>query len=368
MAEAAKIKGVYEREPGSNVWWIRYADATGKERREKIGRRKTAVTMYQSRKLGVLEGKKLPENMRNRGTTLAQLVDDALAWSKTHKKAHRDDSSRLKRVVATFGHRVAQDITPLEIDAWLSANTRTPATANRYKSTISLVYRQGVRNGRVKVNPARSVAIRAEDNGRVRWLRPDEEKRIRKAMEKDFPHYVPAFDFALNTGLRSGEQFSLKWQDVDLERRTIAVRRTKNGSDRHLPLNEEAYAALLQQKEWSLGSEHVFENRHGRGAMCKSHPWFGPILEAAEVNDFRWHDLRHTFCSRLTMAGVGLKTIQNLAGHKTLAMTARYSHLAQDVEQDALRRLSDFQRTGTKTAPAGKAARSTTNRITRKAA
>ncbi len=352
MAEPAKVRGVYEREPGSGVWWIRYADSSGKERREKIGRRKTAVTVYQSRKVEVLEGKKLPANMRNRGTTFAQLADEALAWSQTHKKAHRDDSSRLKPLKAAFGDRVAEDISPLEIEAWLTANTRTPATANRYKSTISLVYRQGVRNGRVKVNPARAVAIRAEDNGRTRWLLPEEEKRIREVMERDCPHYIPAVDFALNTGLRSGEQFALKWENVDLERRTVAVRRTKNGTDRHLPLSDEAHAALVQMKAWSLGSEYVFENRHGRGKMCKSHPWFGPILEAAKVTDFRWHDLRHTFCSRLTMARVGLRTIQNLAGHKTLSMTARYSHLAPDVEIDALRALSQFQRTGTVTAPA----------------
>jgi integrase len=344
MREFKKVRGVFEKVPGSKVWWIRYNDANGRVRREKVGLREAAKNLYNKRKTEVLQSKKLPENFRAPAVTFADLAKDALAWSRTHKKSHRDDQYRLDKLRPEFGHQAADSVTAKDIELWLAANTRTPATANRFRALISLCYRQGIRNNRVKVNPARAVSQRAENNGRIRFLKPDEEKRIVKVMEAEYPQQLPAFIVALNTGMRAGELFNLTWGDVDMTRRQITIPETKNGTVGHVTLNDEAMAALKVAKSYCLGSGYVFENFKGQ-KLGQQHRWFEDVLTKAKVSGFRWHDLRHTFCSRLAMAGIDLRVIQQLARHKTIAMTARYIHLAQDAEMIALRTLTAFQAT-----------------------
>lgn len=343
MRERQKQRGIFEKVLGSDKWWIRYTDSDGRYRREYAGTHKQAVNLHRQRKTEALQGVKMPANFRKAAVSFAELAYDALEWAKTHKRSWRDDERRLKPLLREFGAMKAEAIKPKDIESWLTANTRTPATANRFRALLSLIYRQGIRNQRIAVNPARAVSQRAENNGRIRWLRPEEESRIRKVMEKTCPQFRPAFDFALNTGLRAGEQFNLKWSDVDLDRKQLTIPLSKNGTSRHVSLNDEAMAALRSLKEASLGSPYVFENSLGR-RMGTIQRWFQPVLKEAQVDGFRWHDLRHTFCSRLVMAGVGIGVVQKLAGHKTIAMTARYTHLSQDSEMEALRRMAEFQR------------------------
>lgn len=344
MAKEKKpIRGVYEKAPGSDQWWIRYSDSNGKIRREYVGLRTAATNLYRKRKTEVREGKKLPENFRKPAVTFKDLATDALIWSKANKRDWSHDDSRINKLLPDFGYMKAEDITPREIEAWLAANTDTPATANRYRAVLSLCYRQGIRNDRVKVNPARAVSMKAENNGRIRYLKPEEETRIRAAIRAKCPEHLPVFVFALNTGLRAGEMFNVKWEDIDLDRRQLTVPKSKHGGTRHVSLNLSARAVLRLSKRKSLGSPFVFENWRGQ-KLSKEHRWFSEVLEVAEVESFRWHDLRHTFCSRLTMAGVGLRTVQQLAGHKTIQMTSRYAHLSQDSELEALDVLSKYQR------------------------
>jgi integrase len=347
LKERDKQRGIFEKVPGDDKWWIRYTDSDKRYRREYAGTYRQAVNLHRKRKTEALQGVKMPDNFRKIAVTFAELAKDALEWSKTHKRSWSDDENRLKRLLLDFGVLKAEAIKPKEIEAWLTANTKTPATANRYRALISLVYRQGIRNQRVTMNPARAVSQRAENNGRIRWLRPEEETRIRKVMATKCPQYIPAFTLALNTGLRAGEQFNLKWEDVDLDRRQITIDLSKNGTPRHVTLNEKSLAALRQAKQDALEqtpgtSPHVFLNCYGQ-RLSVSHGWFGPVLKEAKVEGFRWHDLRHTFVSRLVMAGVGLGIVQKLAGHKTISITTRYAHLCQDTEIDALRRMTEFE-------------------------
>ncbi|MCU1324252.1 MAG: integrase family protein [Acidobacteriaceae bacterium] len=343
MKERDKQRGIFEKVPGDDKWWIRYTDSDKRYRREYAGTYRQAVNLHRQRKTEALQGVKMPDNFRKIAVTFAELAGDALEWSKVHKRSWTDDEARLKPLVRDFGTLKAETIKPKEIEAWLNANTRTPATANRYRALLSLVYRQGIRNQIVSVNPARAVTQRAENNGRIRWLRPEEETRIRAVMAVRCPLNIPALDVALNTGMRAGEQFNLKWDHVDLDRRQIIIDLSKNGTTRHITLNDAALAALMLAKRDAISdSPYVFLNCYGR-QMSVFHNWFGPVLTDAKIEGFRWHDLRHTFVSRLVMAGVGLGIVQKLAGHKTIAMTSRYAHLSQDSEMDALRRMSEFQ-------------------------
>ncbi len=180
----AKGEGVYEREPGSRIWWIQYKQGSTRKR-EKVGRRSDAIALYQQRKSEMRAGAKLAPNLRKQEVRFRQLADDAQKWSEEfHPKGIRALKGRIKKLKEEFGERPAADLTPQIIDRWLTEQTEwSPATKNRYRAAISLVYRQAMRNGKIHTNPARLVAARAENNGRVRYLQSKEESALRKAME-----------------------------------------------------------------------------------------------------------------------------------------------------------------------------------------
>jgi integrase len=150
--------------------------------------------------------------------------------------------------------------------------------------------------------------------------------------------------------MRRSEQFTLGWDQSDLKARRIHLLKTKNGSDRAIPLNSIAVAALERQHEISGDGERVFVTEDGKPFIRKAiRRWFEEAVAKANIKDFSWHCLRHTFCSRFVMAGVPLKTVQELMGHKTIQMTARYAHLSPGHLQNAVELLSE--KTATKQPP-----------------
>jgi integrase len=153
------VTGVWEKAPGSGVWWVRYR-VDGKLRREKVGRKGDAIDLYHTRKAGIRAGVKLPDNLRSTGVKFKALADAILSYSDAHHKDRRNIISRLRKIQGDFDDRMAEEIKPQDIDAWLTANTKTPATSNRYRALFSLIYREALRNGKVTSNPARLVRQR----------------------------------------------------------------------------------------------------------------------------------------------------------------------------------------------------------------
>jgi integrase len=131
---------------------------------------------------------------------------------------------------------------------------------------------------------------------------------------------------ALNTGLRLGELYGLEWENVNLARCVLTVPRPKNDEMRHVPLNGLALLALGELEKRSDGTGPVIRNAEG-GALASPRYWFEPAVKKAKLRSFSWHCLRHTFASRLVIAGVDLRTVQELMGHKSIQMAVRYSHL-----------------------------------------
>ena len=326
-----KQRGVYEREPGSNVWWIRYYDQFGKKHREKAGTKSAAIKLYGKRKQQALEGKKLPENLRQPLTTFGQIAADALAYSKRNKRSYRTDVPRFARLKKWFGSSVADQITPREIENRLASVASdekwAASTFNHYRSLMSLTYRLGILNRKATTNPARSVTHRREDNNRVRFLTEEEEKKLRKAIETKWPSHVAEFDLAINTGLRKGSQYDLTWDMVDWKSRMLNISRTKNDEALHVPLNDAALAALKTVFERGGGRGRVFRSSKTGEPLENARHWFDDALVDAKLKNFHWHDLRHTFASRLRMKGAPLEDIADLLGHKSLTMTRRYAHL-----------------------------------------
>jgi len=336
-------RGVYEKLPGSGVWWIRYADTMGRIRREKAGTKSSALTIYRKRKTETLQGKKLPESLRTPAVSFAELAHDALDYAKAHKRTYEDDVLRMPWLLAAFRERAADSITPQDLERHLShmaeARNWAPASANRYRALISLIFRLGIENGKVKENPARLVKHRLVNNARTRWLSPEEEVRLRVAIEARHPEHLPELGLALNTGLRLSEMYGLTWENVNVSRRVLTIPLSKNGEMRHVPLNGPAVAALVELRKRGDGTGRVIRNPQGEPLSDPRH-WFEPAVRTAKIRAFSWHCLRHTFASRLVMAGVDLRTVQELLGHKSIGMTVRYSHLAPSHTLAAVERLS----------------------------
>ncbi len=141
----------------------------------------------------------------------------------------------------------------------------------------------------------------------------------------------------LNTGLRMAEVFGLKWKNVDMGRQTIEVFRSKNNEKRTILINDELLQEI-KKIDRHPDSEFIFCNRDGKpyNSMRKS---FARAMKIAGVEDFRLHDLRHTFASHLVMSGCDIRAVQQLMGYKTITMTMRCSHLSETHLKNAVNRL-----------------------------
>jgi integrase len=319
-------RGLFERPLGSGVWWINYY-VKGHQHREKVGRKSDAIALYRVRKADATMGRKLPQLRATKEVTLSELIADAVEYTANHKDA-RSYVSKAGIVGDALGSRPAADVTSQELERWLRKHCKTPATANRYKAFISLCYREGIRNRKVESNPARQVRHRKEGNGRLRFLSRKEYDRLLEIVTRRFPEHRAEFIVSVHTGMRLTEQYSCTWGQVHLDRRTIELTKTNNGSDRTVHLNPDALAAISSLKHrQSRKGDPVFQ-RDGTKGRFDTRSWFVPCLAEAEITEYLWHSNRHTFCSWLAMAGASIKEIQELSGHKTISMAARYSHLS----------------------------------------
>lgn len=333
--ELKQTRGIFQK-PGSDAWWIRFVDASGRYRREKAGTRGAAEKLYHKRKQEALEGRKLPETLRRRTVTFSEIADDALRYSKQHKRSYTDDVWRMAKLKEWFGSREAESLESQQIEKRLSEAAKerkwTPGSYNKYRSLMMMVYREARRAGKVNVNPARDVKHWRESNGRVRFLSRGENGeyvRLVKAIRERTPEHLPDFIFALHTGLRLTNQFTATHAMIDWTRNVLDVPRTKNDEPVHIPLNETVLAAIRSLPSWRERKGYLFRNQqHPEKRVLATEHWFTPALKAAGIENFRWHDLRHSFASWLVQDGVPLNRVSELLGHKSLQMTMRYAHLA----------------------------------------
>lgn len=272
----------------------------------------------------------MPDSMRaSRIIYFRELVNDALDYSHTHKRTVRQDCSYWRSLQPVFGDLRADSITPAQIEDYFKTRTDLkPATINRLRSFLSMVFQQAIRNGKAEKNPARLVRLRKEINARVRFLTYEEEDMIRAIILERSPTHEPAFTFALETGMRLSEQHTMTWDQVNLERRQVFLDRTKNGDSRVVILSEGALSALgavqarrkeLEKTDGWTATQRVWLSRYGQ-PLDSPVAWFKLVMQDARkenpaLNDVTWHVFRHTYISRLVMAGVDIRTVQELAGH-----------------------------------------------------
>jgi integrase len=360
-------RGIFERVKDSGIWWIRWTDQSGRKRREKAGTFSAAKKLLAKRHTQKLEGAKLPENLRSKAVMFRELCDDALAHSQSENSEKQTYELRLRinQLLAEFGSRPVESIKKNDIVAWLAEQAETrdwaASSRNRWQATFSLIFRVGIDNEKVERNPAARIRRKTEGGGRVRFLSDEEEVRLRAAIGRRFKEFLPHFLLSIHTGMRMSEQYGLQWSQIDFERRQIHLPKTKNGDPRTIPLNSVALAALKELLgQGKMRSVPVFPSARSGESLQGSRGWFPGVLEEAKIEGYTWHCNRHTFASRLVMAGVDLRTVAELLGHRTLQMVMRYSHLAPEHQASAVDRLVKVRdRRDTKSDTGGSTAKAT---------
>jgi len=217
---------------------------------------------------------------------------------------------------------------------------KSPATLNRYLGAISIAMEWAVEEGWLSVNPAKGIRRKTEPRGRVRWLNDDERQKLLEACdESEWEDLGLLVRLALSTGARQGELLGLRWEDLDLKRGLAHAGRTKNDEPRMLPLVDRV-RELLEAKARPIKGGLIFRSPKREDQPFTFRPYWKLAVEKAGLQDFRFHDLRHSCASYLAMAGASHVEIADILGHKTLQMVKRYSHLATEHKQALVERVT----------------------------
>ena len=380
-----ELKGFLLRVQPSGVvsYYCSYRNRDGKRNRVSLGRHPT-VTPAQARDharqvlASVVHGEDPAQAKKIIKThTLKTFIDeDYCPWVTTHRKDGKATVARINACFSTFHLTKLAEISPLAVERWRTkrvAAGKMPASINRDLAALKSALSKAVEWGVIVAHPLDKVKpSKLDQNAVVRFLSDEDEGELRMALDtreerarsdrdnanqwrraRRYPelpdlrkiyfadHLKPMVIVSINTGLRQGELFQLTWANVDLSRAILTVSgdNAKSGKTRHLPINDEALEVLKfwrsQQPENTM---LVFPSINGKPFDNVNRAWHA-VLEDANINNFRWHDMRHHFASRLVMAGVDLNTVRELLGHADIKMTLRYAHLAPEHKAAAVAKL-----------------------------
>lgn len=298
-----KNDGIYQR---NGIWYISFVSASGKRIRRSAGtkERQEACELRDKLKYEAWRVSRLGEKPKRTWD------DAALRWlrEKSHKKSIADDMAKihaLKQLRGVYLHHITRDLIQTTVERLPCQNS----TKNRYLALIRSILNASV-NKWEWLDRAPYVEMYKESSGRIRWLRPEEAQRLIDAARPRY--FADLIIFSLNTGLRQANVLGLKWNQVDIERRVCWYYADETKSGR------------------ALGVAFVFVNKRGNPMKdINSRDW-KETLKKAEIENFTWHDLRHTWASWLVQRGIPLRVVQEMGGWQTLAMVQRYSHLAPE--------------------------------------
>jgi integrase len=334
--------GLYKRKDSQFYWMSFRVNGRKVTESTKTSNKRRAETIYATRLANLVEArwseKGIPVDM-----AMVEVIDRYMAefspyLAPTSHERNRQVSSLLKQFFASY--KLAE-VTPSVVSAYKAKRLSkgySRETVRRELGILRRIFNVAINEWELcRENPASKVLrmFGKTDNGRVRYLSDEESERLTFAL----PGWLkPLVTIARHTGLRRGNIVELTWNQVDLERRAIYVPRTKNGEAVGIPLTEMAARVLSDQgRVRHFRSPYVFCDRKGRPhSLYKVSMAFKRACERAGVENFRFHDLRHDFASKLVQNGIPIYTVKELLGHKDLRMTARYSHLAPENLREAV--------------------------------
>jgi integrase len=302
--------------------------------------KKLAEKIYAKTLAQVAEGKWF-QKPQGENITFREMMQryESEKFSEMASSGKRGCKSYLNGLVEFFGDYNITEITPRIINQFKlqrKAQGRKPATINRQLTIMSSAYNVAIREWEwLDNNPLKRVSSEKVNDARDRWLTYDEEAMLIAACPSWLREIVL---FALNTGMRQGEILSLTFKGVDLSRRTVTVFKSKNGDRRTIPVNKNVMELLkTKAKVWSLKTDLVFYTiSHTPYLPSNLRRGFNKAVKNAGLEDLRFHDLRHTFATRLVQAGIDLYKVGKLLGHRDIRMTQRYSHHCPESLRDGV--------------------------------
>jgi integrase len=307
------------------TWWIDFTTPSG----ERV--RRSAETEEKS------HAQELHDKLKAESWRIAKLGEKpkrtwdeaAYRWltETQHKKTHLEDVSKIRLLQQFFRGRYLDDLTRDVISkmAEVKCKETSPATANRLLALVRAILRKAALDWEWIDKPP-VIRLYRLANRRVRYLTPEEANKLLQELPE---HLADMAKFSLATGLRKANFTRLEWSQVDIARRVAWIHgdQAKAGKPIHITLNTTAVDLLTKQ----IGKhpKSVFTYNGKPVIQVNTKAWY-KALKRAGIDDFRWHDLRHTWASWLTQQGVPLNVIQEMGAWESAEMVRRYAHLAPE--------------------------------------
>ncbi|MGI8784387.1 MAG: tyrosine-type recombinase/integrase [Acidobacteriota bacterium] len=341
--------GVFVRrgKRGTTCYIDYYVDA--KRVRERLGNvsRKTAEDVLKIRQAEIIQGR-YQIAPKKRSLSFEDFSKDFREYLASRKegKALKAYQTRLKHLEPAFGRLRLSEISPFHVEKYICKRRSersyrkspvAPATINRELAVLKRMFQLAIQWGRAEKNPVIGVKFLKEECKSDRVLSQEEEQKLFSACA---PHVGLAVLLALHTGMRLGEILNLRWQDIDLRRQVLTVVKSKSGKMRSIPTNDVLAGALTEYRQ-RASAEYVFWNDRTGKPMLDTKTGYCKAVRRAGISHCRFHDLRHTFATRLVTAGVDLATVSQLLGHSSIEMTMRYAHPSPENKRRAVDLLCD---------------------------
>lgn len=329
------MRGLYQRE-GSPFWIIRYADQNGRIKRLSTGttEKKLAKAILDKKKTEVAENKHM-DVKRLPKVSFHELCDQY--WQIRGKSLlTRGLKYTFDIWKDYFGNVPLVEITQQKIEKYLAESSEkrgwSTSSRNRYLIMFKAMFSKAVEWEMLEHSPAKPIEFLRGQESRTRFLTTEE---IEKLLAGASNHLRPLLTLALHTGMRRGEIFRLRWQDIDFQNGLVTVHESKAGKRRSIPMDE-TLTEMLRVLPSRFAQGLVFPSRTGE-ELTDISKVFPALCDRVGLEGLHFHDLRHTFASHLVMQGVDLRTVQDLLGHAALSMTQRYAHLAPGHRAKAVR-------------------------------
>lgn len=308
------------------IWWIDFVAPSGQRVRQSTGTadKALALELHDKLKAEAWRIAKLGEKPRRTWN------DAVVRWLKesTHKATLEMDKAHLRWLDRYLGGKNLETITRASLDRITEAKLAegvTNATVNRVLEVVRAILRKCV-NDWEWLDRAPHVRMLKEPTRRIRFLTRDEAQQLLAVLPK---HLADMAAFSLATGLRRGNVTGLQWTQVDLTRRLAWIHPDQAKARRAIAVPLNAEAVVIVRKQAGTHPTHVFSYRGRPITQVSTKAWYA-ALEAAGIDDFRWHDLRHTWASWHVQQGTPLHALQELGGWESSEMVRRYAHFSAD--------------------------------------
>ena len=326
------------------IWWIKVSHG-GKKVETSLGtsNRKLAQAIEAKIRTEIIEGSYFKKSKGNY-ITVTNLIDKYLAEHSRLNKGeitYRNDRYFSKRIVQHFGNQYLNDLKPIHISKFITQRRNDgvgDVTINHELRLLRHAYNLAIHVWElVDETPFSKFKIPSGDVKRVRYLSQDEEGRLSDAL----PEWLkPIVTIARETGLRLSNIINLEWSQVNIFSRMINLERTKNGEPLSIPMTDNVHN-ILKTLYFVKENEYVFGL--GKSGKPFNRNWVGKSFritcKKAGIDNFRFHDLRHDFCSKLVQMGADLYSVAGLAGHKDIKTTQRYAHLSPEKLRSTIQKL-----------------------------